>query len=303
MKKYALATLFGAAVLPLCTHAHGIVGDRFFPATLTIDDPAVADELTLPQAQIARERQDDGTAPWVTHNSFEVSKRITQDFGLSFGGDYIHRQARDGGKQANGFDNFELSAKYQLVKNAEHETMISVGLGWDMGDTGSAQVGAEHFSTYTPQVFFGKGFGDLPDSVDYLKPFAVTGVVGIGLPEEHYSGPDGNPDMLNYGFTLQYSLPYLQQHVKDIGIPAPFDKVIPLVECSFQKPLDRTVDHEVTGTVNPGFIWTGQQTQVGVEALIPVNHASGSGVGAMAQLHFYLDDIFPHTLGKPLLDD
>ena len=27
----------------------GIVGDRFFPATLITDDPAVADELTLPQ--------------------------------------------------------------------------------------------------------------------------------------------------------------------------------------------------------------------------------------------------------------
>ena len=28
--------------------AHGIVGKRFFPATLTIDDPFVADELSLP---------------------------------------------------------------------------------------------------------------------------------------------------------------------------------------------------------------------------------------------------------------
>jgi len=28
--------------------AHGLVGQRFFPATLTIDDPFVADELSLP---------------------------------------------------------------------------------------------------------------------------------------------------------------------------------------------------------------------------------------------------------------
>ena len=28
--------------------AHGIVGDRFFPATLAVDDPFVADELSLP---------------------------------------------------------------------------------------------------------------------------------------------------------------------------------------------------------------------------------------------------------------
>jgi hypothetical protein len=30
-------------------HAHGIAGNRFFPGTLTFDDPAVADEAILPE--------------------------------------------------------------------------------------------------------------------------------------------------------------------------------------------------------------------------------------------------------------
>ena len=29
-------------------HAHGMAGKRFFPATLVIDDPFVADEMTAP---------------------------------------------------------------------------------------------------------------------------------------------------------------------------------------------------------------------------------------------------------------
>jgi hypothetical protein len=29
-------------------HAHGIAGNRFFPGTLTFDDPAVADEAIVP---------------------------------------------------------------------------------------------------------------------------------------------------------------------------------------------------------------------------------------------------------------
>jgi len=37
-----------------------------------------------------------------------------------------------------------------------------------------------------------------------------------------------------------------------------------------------------------------------VEAIIPVNRASGDNVGVMGQLHLYLDDIFPHSIGKPL---
>jgi hypothetical protein len=41
--------------------------------------------------------------------------------------------------------------------------------------------------------------------------------------------------------------------------------------------------------------------QFGIEAIIPVTKATGKTVGIIAQLHFYLDDIFPQTIGRPLL--
>jgi hypothetical protein len=40
-----------------------------------------------------------------------------------------------------------------------------------------------------------------------------------------------------------------------------------------------------TGTVNPGVIWVGGYFQVGLEAVIPINRESGSGVGVLGQLH------------------
>ena len=55
-----------------------------------------------------------------------------------------------------------------------------------------------------------------------------------------------------------------------------------------------------TGTINPGLIYVGDKYQLGVEAIIPVNRASGDDVGVIGQLHLYLDDIFPHSLGRPL---
>jgi len=55
-----------------------------------------------------------------------------------------------------------------------------------------------------------------------------------------------------------------------------------------------------TGTINPGLIWIGRSYQFGVEAIVPVNRASGSSVGVIAQLHIYLDDLFPGSIGKPL---
>jgi hypothetical protein len=34
--------------------------------------------------------------------------------------------------------------------------------------------------------------------------------------------------------------------------------------------------------------------------MIPINRQSGSNVGVIGQLHFYLDDIDPRGIGKPL---
>jgi len=40
--------------------------------------------------------------------------------------------------------------------------------------------------------------------------------------------------------------------------------------------------------------------QLGLEAIVPLNRRSGSGVGAVVQLHFFLDDLFPRSFGRPL---
>jgi hypothetical protein len=72
-----------------------------------------------------------------------------------------------------------------------------------------------------------------------------------------------------------------------------------VVEFSWQKPLDRGRGPS-TGTVNPGLLWVGRYVQLGLEAVIPINHDTGSSVGVLAQLHFFLDDLFPRTFGRPL---
>ena len=59
----------------------------------------------------------------------------------------------------------------------------------------------------------------------------------------------------------------------------------------------------VTLTIDdPGVVYLGDSFQVGVEALIPANKASGTNVGVIAQSHLFLDDLLLNTLGKPLLN-
>ena len=43
--------------------------------------------------------------------------------------------------------------------------------------------------------------------------------------------------------------------------------------------------------------------QLGLEAVIPINERTGKNVGFRAQIHFFLDDLFPKSIGKPLLGD
>jgi hypothetical protein len=164
-----------------------------------------------------------------------------------------------------------------------------------------AALGAPDFTTLTPTFDFGKGFGDLPDSLTFLRPFAITGNLSYDFPTKLDSAGSPNPNIFNYGFAFEYSLEYLQHHVKDVGLAPPFDRLIPLVEVSLSTPVNRGLSRNTTGTVQSGILWAGQYYQIGAEAIIPVNALSGKGLGGVIQLHLYLDDIFPTTIGRPLL--
>jgi hypothetical protein len=63
--------------------AHEIVGNRFFPATIGIDDPGVNDELSLPT--VANFKTGDDPSFRQRDFSGEFSKRITEAFAISFG--------------------------------------------------------------------------------------------------------------------------------------------------------------------------------------------------------------------------
>jgi hypothetical protein len=111
------------------------------------------------------------------------------------------------------------------------------------------------------------------------------------------------PQVLVYGGSLQYSMPYLKSEIQDFQLPDFFNHLIPIVETQLITPVANNFGNSfvTTGTVNPGVIWVGSYFQVGLEAQVPVNRASGTGVGVLGQLHLYLDDMFPSTVGQPLL--
>ena len=283
--------------------AHCFVGARFFPATLATDDPCVADEMSLPT--VSWSKTGDVPPAGELDVSGELSKRVTEDFGISIGNTWTQIR-QPGSPTLAGFSDLETTLQYQLMKNDEHELAMLLGLIVDWGGTGATNSGiGTPYSLLTPTFYFGKGFGDLPDEAGWLRAFAVTGQIGYQMPTTSFNVMQGtfNPQVLVYGGSLQYSMPYLKSEIQDYQLPDFINHLIPIVEAQFQTPAANNFGNSfvTTGTINPGVIWVGSYFQVGAEATIPVNGASGHGVGFLGQLHLYLDDMFPTTIGQPLL--
>lgn len=308
----ALGGLSAASVALLCTPpatAHGIAGNRFFPATLATDDPAVADELSLPTIGYLKTADDPAATEFDI--SGEYSKRLTRTLGLSIA-DTWTRLKPPGQHSVSGFQNLETTIKYQFLTSAAHEAIFSGGVSVEWGGSGNSGVGAEDIGTVTPTLYFGKGAGDLPQRLAWARPFAVTGVIGYAIPmrsHELVEDPDcpacapmrqATTRSLEWGLTLQYSLRYLSTHVKDLGLPTFMNQLTALVEIAASTPVQNAHGDGTTGTINPGIIWSGRHMQLGLEAQVPINRDSGRSVGALVQVHWFLDDLFPHSIGKPI---
>jgi hypothetical protein len=91
-----------------------------------------------------------------------------------------------------------------------------------------------------PNIYFGKGFGDLPPTFSWLRLAAITGQVGYAIPAQNSTttasiDPDTgdltfdtefHPRVLNWA--LQYSMPYLKSSVIDLGLPDFVNHLIPV---------------------------------------------------------------------------
>jgi len=304
--------LLGASVLLLVcgltpsASADCIVGKRIFPGMLSVDDPCVDDELQFP---IVASFQNSDASEEV-RISGEFDKTITKNFAVDVTEDWVHLHVPNLGG-STGFDNFGTSFKYQFVNDAEEELDMAAALVVDWGGTGSKAVGAAPFTTLTPTWYAGKGFNFLPQSMKFLKPLGATVQLGYSFPTESstttfdqlagVSTVISNPQFLVWGGSLQYSMPYLKSMGVNFGFPDFINYLTPIVEFNLATQTANFDGKERTiGTISPGLIYNNEKYQVDLEAIIPVNRASGRDVGVITAFHLHLDELFPHSLGKPL---
>jgi hypothetical protein len=301
--------LFAPLVWAQTAQAHGIAGNRYFDGTMTFDDPAVADEAILPLFTY-QQYPTQGSSVSENRINAAFARLLTPTLAFTIDSGWIHQNWPIG--HTSGFDKTDIGLKYEAFRNNQHEALVSVSLDWGIGHSGSAAVGADAPDTIQPGIFFGKGFGDLPAQLSWLRPFAITGAivdeiplgsVGRALaPNLATGGFDSviSPavETLHWGFSIQYSTLYLTSRF-DGGPPTeePLNQWVPLVEFRFDSPRGQ----QTAATANPGFAYVAVTWQVSAEAIIPLNHAGGTGPGFRTQLLFFLDDLIPSVFGKPLL--
>jgi hypothetical protein len=277
--------------------------------TLTFDDPAVADEAILPNFSSLNHPDSGGV---VTDNriNWSFTRLLTPTVGVVVDNSWVARNW--GAANRTGFDVTNLGLKWEVYRDNPNETLISAGLMWGIGNSGAQGVDANGPDTIKPGLFFGKGFGDLPESLSWLRPFGVTGAVVLDHPLggvstnlgiDPVSGQLGpmlthNVDILHWGFAVEFSTLYLTGRFTG-GLPKhePLNQLVPLVEFA----IDSSRGTKSIATMNPGLSYVAVTWQIAVEAIVPLNSASGRNIGGRAQLLFILDDLAPSVFGKPLL--
>jgi len=309
---FRLAAFCIAAVVVLTCSvaaAHGIAGNRLFPGTLSFDDPAVSDEFALTPSGVNK-RAADGSAVTDEGVSWELMRLLVPNLAIVVDSGFAHRDWPE--LQRNGFDTTTVSLKGLLYESDPHEVLLSAELSWGIGGSGAPAIGAIEADTFRPAFYFGKGFGDLPDNLNWLRPFAVTGEFAVDVPAVSRSTilginnvgsaliplPFENVPILHWGFSIQYSTYYLTPRFTG-GPPKqePLNQFVPLVEFAFDSPRGQ----ETIANMSPGVAYVATTWQFAVEAVLPLNAVSGHGVGVRTQLLLFLDDLVPSLFGKPLL--
>jgi hypothetical protein len=293
-----LSILMFIVALPATSFSHGVAGKRFFPTTFAVDDPFISDEFSALYNYIKMNDETGGPPFNISSLSVGYVKRITPKFGIKLEESYQTLRTNNG-YAASGFGNLGVNLKYQFFMDPDHETILSAGVSDEIGRTGSGKVRSKTFSVISPAIYFGKGFGDLPAAVSYLRPLAITGVIGENFPAQKTTEGVENPTSLTWSFSVQYSLMYLQSE-KDVGLGKPFNRMIAIIEFPHETCLNTDCKHQTSATINPGVVWIGQYTELGLAAEFPVNSRSGAGTGAFILFRLFIDDIFPETIGRPI---
>jgi hypothetical protein len=122
-----VAVAVHAMLVAHSAHAHGIAGNRYFPGTLSFDDPAVADELIVPDFS-ALQHPNAGANVVDDRFDFAFARLLTKTLSIGIDTGWTFRNW--GIVQRSGFEPTHITLKGEVYRDDLHETLISAALSW-----------------------------------------------------------------------------------------------------------------------------------------------------------------------------
>jgi hypothetical protein len=299
-------------------HAHGTVGRREFIEPFVTEDANVKNEAVFQGIYIDRR---DPVDRWEMR--YEIEKTLSArtsiffEHGAAFHvlegtGDHHadetaephphegeeeghgHEEGAEPGmaesrRTHSGFGSMGIGLKRELYRNAGHEALLSVAAAIE-APTGSEEAGAEDHAAAEFLALGAKGFGDLPERLGWLRPFAIQAdtrletPLGTGRPENELSA----------NAALQYHLKVLREHV---NFPEVLENLVLVTEFSVRTRLNGPSRAETDSFVIPGLVYKTRRFQVGVAVRTPLDGDSDEPFAVLPTVAIFYDEIIP-ALGR-----
>jgi hypothetical protein len=273
--------------------AHGIVGDYEFIEPMITEDANPKNEFDILQPSWYRTA--DGREFSIGSS---IEKKLAKTISLTLGTEWISLSPKQGSYES-GFGNLEVLPKWAFLTIPEHELRLSIAAELDL-PTGNPSVQDEQHTRLGPVMLWAKGMGDLPNwsMLKYLRPFGFQGDFGyvpaLGGHTSHEMFADE---------VIEYSLPYLSNNVRDIGLRWPLRELFPYVEFNYDQLIAGPAGETFPDIrITPGVAYVGGYIELSVATQLPLNNATVPAAHAaiLGLLDIFLDDVVPATNWTPL---
>jgi hypothetical protein len=202
------------------------------------------------------------------------------------------------GPGATGFNDLELLPKWAFLTIPRHEFRLSLGAKFIL-PTGNPALEEQNHTQLGPEFLWAKGFGDLPHRgpTKYLRPFAIQGDFGylpaLGGRTWHEMFADN---------VIEYSLPYLSNNVRDIGLKWPLRNMYLYTEFNYDQLITGPAGQTFPQIrITPGLAFLNYYVELSVATQFPLNNATvpdNHGV-VIGLLDLFIDDILPASNWTP----
>lgn len=289
----AFAAAGAIAVQADVAFAHGVVGDYTFLEPIVAEDANPKNEFDAlaPQWHRTSEGREFSLG-------FSLEKKLSENSSILVGSEWLEQSPKEG-RSTSGFNDMEVLLKYAFLTIPEHELRVSGALTMEM-PVGDREVGAESHFRLGPELLWAKGMGDLPNSngfLKYLRPIGLQGDFGYTANTSGRALHDLFADEV-----VEYSLAYLSNSVRDIGLKWPIRNMYLYTEFNYDQLLSGPAGETFPDVrITPGIAFMNQFVEISVATQFPLNNATSPNNHAaiLGLLDLFIDDIVPQSNWTP----